>query len=314
MKTYLLGLVVLASCTSSPASKDDYVAGFKPPAPANGYQRFVLPPVMDVQPGDDLNYCQWVAPVSDTDRQVINTTGYQTPGGHHMVLYATTLNEPVGTSRICTTEDMLHISFLGGIGGENGADATDLPDGLAFPVPAGSALMANAHYLNATDNVMDVQSVADVKFADPAKPLAPVGFFVTNWDQFTIPASQAYTSDAYCKTNQQLSFFMFSNHMHEYGMHVMSEVIHTDGTRTTLAHDAAWSKEMAFNPVWARWDVGSPMVVNAGETFHVQCSWDNTTASDLVFPREMCDGAGFVLQPIPQSVCEATNDPNNPGT
>ena len=62
---------------------------------------------------------------------------------------------------------MLHISFVGAIGGEGTAtSAAKLPDGLNFRLPAGQALMINTHWLNATDNTVDGQAVIDVKFAD----------------------------------------------------------------------------------------------------------------------------------------------------
>ena len=31
------------------------------------------------------------------------------------------------------------------------------------------------------------------------------------------------------------------------------------------------------------------------ETIRTSCTWDNTTSSDIKFPREMCFGVGFAL-------------------
>ena len=55
-----------------------------------------------------------------------------------------------------------------------------------------------------------------------------------------------------------------------------------------------------------RWDTNDPFVVNPGDIFHVQCSWNNTTSDPLTFPTEMCVSTGFTLEAMPQSVCEAT--------
>src|SRR5690349_4975051 len=105
-----LGIVLLAGCSASGPS---YVAGFNPPAVESGYLRYVSPLIRKVMPGDDLNECQWLEQPADHDRLVVATGGYQSKGGHHFTLYATKLIETNGTSRICTNEDMLNVSFLG---------------------------------------------------------------------------------------------------------------------------------------------------------------------------------------------------------
>src|SRR5947209_6103408 len=103
--------LALASCTDSPAVS--YIKGFSPPPAGQGYTRFVTPTVTGLAPGDNVMYCQWIAAPSDHDRQVVDTLGFQSAGGHHVALYATSEVEPVGTSRPCTTRDMLTVSFVG---------------------------------------------------------------------------------------------------------------------------------------------------------------------------------------------------------
>jgi hypothetical protein len=297
-------VLLLAGCSASGPS---YVEGFNPPAAQSGYLRYVAPAIHKVMPGDDLNECQWLEQPADHDRLVVATGGYQSKGGHHCTLYATKLMEKNGTSRICTNDDMLNVSFLGAIGGEgNGSNVVKLPDGLAFTLTAGQALMANAHYINASLQVFDAQSVIDVKYSTPNEQLHPVGFIAVNWAGFNIPAQTSlYSSEARCTATQKLSFFMWGNHMHEYGVAELSELIRQDGTVVPLAMNDSWTRDKTFNTPWVTWDVASPLVVNAGDTFHLKCSWANMTDSAVGFPREMCVGSGFVLEGMPQSVCEA---------
>jgi hypothetical protein len=267
----------------------------------------VAPTVPDIAPGADQTYCQWLAEPSDVERQIVNMGGYQSRGGHHLVLYATTVHEPVGTSRICTDNDMLAITFVGAIGGE-GTDAgtAELPEGFAFGIPKGMSLMANTHYFNASDEPIDGQSVADVEFGDPEHPLSTVGFFSVVWTGFSVPAGGSYyTSDAYCTATKQFSFIMWGNHMHESGSSIFSEVMRPDNSIASMARDDTWTPEQAFKTPLSRWDVATPMVVNPGDRFHVSCTWRNTTATDLVFPREMCLAFGFTLEAMPQTTCRA---------
>jgi hypothetical protein len=264
----------------------------------------VTPTITELKPGQDLMFCQWVEAPQDADRQIVDAMGYQSLGGHHVALYATSSIEDVGTSRPCTTRDMLTVTFVGAVGAE-GISAAKLPDGMAFTVPKGFALMTNTHYINSTDRPLQAQSVIDVKFGDPAHPLHGAGNVAVNNDRFMIPAGTAYTYDGYCKAKSQFSFFMWGNHMHEWGAHAFSEIIRADGTKQLMAQDDSWSKDKTFNPTWVRWDTATPFVVNAGDTFHVQCSWNNNTPDPLSFPSEMCVSTGFTLESMPMSVCEA---------
>jgi hypothetical protein len=300
----VIWILVIGACS---ADSSPYVTGFAPPPPASNHERMIAPPILDVPPGSDVTYCQWLANPSDTDRQIADVSGYQSRGGHHLVLYATTVHEAVGTSRMCTQEDMLSITFVGAVGGEGtSGPGAKLPEGLAFQVPAGMSLMANTHYLNATDDAFDAQSVVDVQFGDPKHPLPSVGFLAVNWAGFMIPhGSQAYTSDGWCTATRKLSFIMWTNHMHEYGTSVFSEVVRQDTTVVPVSMDAAWRPEQAFNAPWVRWDPTSPMVVNPGDQFHVSCTWHNMTSADIGPPREMCIASGFTLEAMPQTICQA---------
>src|SRR5215510_1848689 len=99
-------ILAIAACSVD----ERYVEGFSPPDPAPGHTRMIAPTIHAIAPGVDQAYCQWLAEPSDVDRQIVDMQGYQSRGGHHMVLYATTVHEPVGTSRICTDDDMLSIT------------------------------------------------------------------------------------------------------------------------------------------------------------------------------------------------------------
>ena len=163
-----------------------------------------------------------------------------------------------------------------------------LPSGLAFSLPAGMALMGNAHYINATPHVFDAQSVVDVKMAAPSPSLRSVGFIAVNWAGFTIPAgAQQYAGDAHCTATSTLSFFMWGDHMHEYGSAESSELIRSDGTVVPMASDSGWTSEQTFNTPWVKWDPSAPFVVNPGDQFHLHCVWNNTTIRTSAF-RARC--------------------------
>jgi len=299
-----LSFVVLLGCgTDQPP---EWVKGFDPPPAPDGYTRFVTPTVKGIQPGDNLEMCQWVAPAADTAQDVLDITGFQSATGHHAVLYATTeTNFKVGESHPCTVDDMISISFLGGIGGEGSMGSiTQLPDGLNFRLPPGQALMANTHWLNATDGVVDGQAVIDLKVQPASDQRTPADIFANNGDTFQIDPNAAGSYDNSCVLKRDLSIAMLTNHMHNYGFSVYSELIHQDGTKEMLRNDTTWSGEWQFNPQYTRYTREAPQMFHAGDTLHTHCEWQNTTSKTLSFPDEMCVTIGFYFPSNGQLVCE----------
>ncbi len=76
-------------------------------------------------------------------------------------------------------------------------------------------------------------------------------------------------------------------------------------TTTMMENTANWSSELTFNTPWMTWDPSTPFVVQAGDVFHLNCTWKNTTSDPVLFPTEMCVATGFTLEAMPQAVCEA---------
>ncbi|HUJ57418.1 MAG TPA: hypothetical protein VLX92_02965 [Kofleriaceae bacterium] len=301
---FSLGIALLGCGTDSPS--ENWVPNFHPPSKPSGFTRYITPTVTDITPGYNQEWCQWVAGPSDQAQDVLALAGYQSPTGHHAVLYATTeTNFPVGESHICTTDDMLSISFLGGIGGEGtGGTNTLLPDGLYFRLEAGQAMMANTHWLNATDDTVEGQAVIDIKMAPESDQRTAADLLANNGDTFQINAGGMTSYDNSCLVKEDLNLAMVTNHMHQWGFSIYTEVIHTDGTTDMLRSDPAWSPEWAFNPQYTLYSLDVPKVVHAGETIHTHCEWMNTSANTLLFPDEMCDGIGFYFPGHGMITCE----------
>ena len=55
---------------------------------------------------------------------------------------------------------------------------------------------------------------------------------------------------------------------------------------------------------YTQYTLQSPKVLHAGDKFHTHCEWNNTTASAMMFPDEMCAGIGFYFPSQGQIICE----------
>ena len=265
----------------------------------------MTPLVTDIVPGTDAEWCQWVAGPSKEARDLLDLNGSQSLTGHHAVLYSTSETDfPVGESHLCTEDDMLSISFLGAIGGEGtGGSAAALPDGLFFRLPAGRALMANTHWLNATTQTVDGQAVFDLKFAPADSSRQIADLFANNGDSFNVPSGETLGYDVSCTLKADLNIAMSTNHMHTHGVSAYSELLHADGTSEMLVQDDTWASDQQFNPKYNRFGIADAKVAKKGDTIHTHCQWDNTTGTPLIFPAEMCAGVSFYFPGNGQYAC-----------
>jgi hypothetical protein len=276
----------------SEGSRYDYGQKFAPKAVAEGYTRVVAPVIKDIPPGADITYCQYILPPVEQTVDILHVTGEQSAGGHHAVAFATTASR-LGESAECREdEQMENGGFLGGTGGDGAA--ITLPEGVAFRLSEGNGIMINSHFINTSDDFVDGESVLDLKFVEVDRSRKIAGFFALNYSGFEIPPSGKEHASSDCVFDRDAEIFALSNHMHEYGAsastHVTRAVV---GTPELVNEVKAWSPEMVGNPRWAMFLESGSLKMAKGDTMTVDCNWENTTASPLVFPREMCVITGF---------------------
>lgn len=289
-----------SSSDSSPAPPSDgnaYIDGFTPGPVPEGYTRYVTPVIKNIQPGDDKMWCQYVSKQPfDADYDIVDLTGVQSKGGHHVVFYATKNGDAYGATHDCSDSDMTRLIYLGAIGGEGtGSIAKAQPANTVFRVPKGYSIMANVHFINVTNHPIDGQSAIDVKLApaDPNHTTMTIFTNVATDDKLKVPAHATSSLDLECKIKQDIDVLMFANHVHERGSMVFSELVHPDGTKQMLREDMTWTPHNTFDPPFTSWTVDAPMHFKAGDVVHTHCEWNNTTDKDYKFPTEMCVGIGF---------------------
>lgn len=294
----LLALVAAAlafsgsACSASSSGGVDpriQVAGLNPTPPdANGFQ-LILPKVTNLQPGDSDEYCTWTDKILDQDINVKGTQSFQSPGGHHVVLFYTTKPKPAGTTRICTDDDMTSIRF--GVGSETKV-YTELPGDLAVRMPKGAQIVAQHHYINAGSTVLDAQSAINVTLSDPAKHVQQSSSVVVVDSNLRVPVGKAAV-DLKCIVNRDYSVWMLLPHMHARGTYVRVE--HISGGNTDTLFDVQWQPEFEFHAPRIVRDVSQAIQYKAGDELRVHCEWNNDTGKELSFGQEMCLAFGQTL-------------------
>lgn len=258
-----------------------------------GYLRFE-PPAIEVLPGASDDWAQFVGGPLDRDYDVVEVNGVQSMGGHHALVYATTMGEAPGTTRLWKEEDQLSARLMGGIGGEGGANVS-LPAGIVFRVRKGSYILIQTHYLNAGDKPIVGRTVIDLLLT-PSDPAHRVASMMSNATlAVNLAPHQETGMDVYCNVQKDLQFLMISNHMHDWGTSSLTEFTDPQGATHMLKNDVTWSGDLALNPVWTKFPVDAPGVVPKGSMLHTHCTWNNGTDAAIKFPKEMCVFFGFVL-------------------
>lgn len=287
----LLSLLSLgtAACGDAPAPDDPAESPDGPPA---GYVRYRTPAIT-LQPGESGQRAQVVSAPFDADLDVADLIGTQTAGGHHALMYSSTRDEPVGTTRPWEDADQLVTRFVGGIGGE-GAGAVELPEGVVFRIRAGSRMLIQTHYINTTAEPILGESVLDVKLVEPAAGAQVASLFGSTDIGVAVPPGES-SMDVACVLQDDIRLLMWANHMHEHGFEVSTRLTDPDGATVDVKTDEPWDYGWALEPNFGHRSPEDPLVLPRGSTLETRCTWRNTGGEDVAFPDEMCVFFGLFL-------------------
>ncbi|MFT3766718.1 MAG: hypothetical protein QM820_14570 [Minicystis sp.] len=241
---------------------------------------------------------EWLAPPLDADVDILDVRGQTSALLHHFVLYSTTDEEPVGTKRPPEDSDRitLGLRFCGGVGGDS-QGALQLPDGVVFRLAKGRSLITNVHYINTSAKAVVGRGWIDVKLAPAAPERKPAGMFTSVEPAIAVAPHAESTLDVSCTMQHDVNLIAWTNHMHELGASVFTEVERTSGTIEEIRRDDAWQYEWALDPQFTQWPLKKPFKLHAGDVVHTRCVWNNPGPDLITFPREMCLGLGFFVGP-----------------
>lgn len=279
--------------TEAPATASATAHEFRTDPVPEGYQRFE-PPAVELDPGDSHDWAQWVGGPLDKDYDVIDIRGQQSIGGHHALVYASTVAEMPGTTRLWKEEDQITSRLMGGIGGEGGANV-QFPPGVVFRVKKGSYILIQTHFLNATTEHIVGRTVIDMKLAPVDASRTVASMFSSTTLSITLAAHNESAMDIACTAEKDLKFLQVSNHMHDYGKTQLTDYVDPSGAVHMIKEDQTWAGEQALNPNFSKYTLESPLLVPKGSMIRTHCTWNNTSASPVTFPTEMCVFFGFIL-------------------
>jgi hypothetical protein len=291
MKTQLsiAFLIAFAGCASEPA--DPFLPGFEVTPPTATQKQLYTPIIPDILPGQDITYCSYLDYQVTDDFDVTGYKGFQSAGGHHNILYGVRNPQPVGTHE-CTEDDMINVHYLGGGGTDGTIQADALPEGIVFRVRANTQLMILSHWINTSDETISGQAAYNVNFTSAQESNTPADLFTNVNTMFQVPTGISTVHTA-CVLKQDMKMFLIGPHAHEHATHMTLTTVAATTGESTMVQDLDWNEELIFDTPLIHFTKEAPLVVKAGDTFAIDCTYNNTTGSTIPFPSEMCVSYGY---------------------
>jgi hypothetical protein len=244
--------------------------------------------------GQDQTWClRWTAP---SDLDISGFKGTLGHGGHHVLLLMYENPPAPDGLAMCSESELMDarstgaFQMLAGASYETDGMPYDFPSApvqIGLHVPKGSQLVFDAHFLNAGQAAIDGCATMAL---DRGKPVVARLEFRTVLPMaeygLTVPA-HGHADVAYDEAaGGAYRIAAASSHMHFGATHFKMSIKETG---QTIYESSVWS-----NPTPSTFGA-DPIVVQASQTFHLECSFDNAGAEDQHFPDQMCVGALYLL-------------------
>lgn len=265
------------------------------PAADPGYIDFVAGESV-IPPGEERMICTHVRFESDEDAAFEYVDSVQGKYGHHVVLLGAKQPLPPGTVEDCTApEDMAKYDAYT-IGDQ------ELPPGYGVRLPAGHAMVVQAHYVNGDDRPIRVRDVVRLKRVPVDQVQTWAAIYVTNTLAIEIPAGEQAEVEFDCRVKKDVDLLVLGGHMHEWGTRFELLYGPDEDHLESLYLASPWVPEYRDLPPMTLF-FQHPFRLQAGYLLRTKCQWHNDQDTDLEFPHEMCTSFGYVGGTKDPEVC-----------
>jgi hypothetical protein len=269
----------------------DAPAPARPSGPDLGTPNATLDPGMDYQPNAALTddyHCSLIDPGLTAAQYLIGFDVHPgTPSSvHHVLLFAVPANKVAAVQAKDAAEPGAGWTCFAGSGVDGtpviggwvpGSGAASFPPPTGILLPAGTQVVMQIHYNLLTQKQVSDRTTAGLYYS--AQPVAkPATVYAILNDTFLVPAgtkSQTVTADLPLAASYAL--WGVVPHMHLHGTEIKMSILHADGSSTCAVDIPAW------NFHWQQfYYYQQPMIAQAGDTVHLECTFDNSAANQPV--------------------------------
>jgi hypothetical protein len=252
-----------------------------PPPPANTVtltmKQFTIPP------GAEVFMCQnYDNPFGGADAAVQKVVTDMAAGSHHLHIFYGTNNSASRELESCSGLEFHPLLHAAGMPHAE----TEYQAGMAAKVKGTTGLRLQVHYLNTTDQPLNVNVSAQLTTVDPSTVSKWIAELYFNRVRLEIPPqAQNFKVTTRCAVPAaygQIGLIGGGSHMHSRGAHFIA----TTSTGVTLAETDDWAEPpaVAYEP---------NVLLNPGDSISWTCTYNNDTSNTLTFgesaqTNEMC--------------------------
>lgn len=311
-------LVLAGSCTDEhPSAQVDphYVEPLEEPPFGEGFQL-----VMDTTApaGQEIWACRVFSrlPAEGLFQYVNVAESRQTPGMHHadlMTFFYTGVDLAPGDydcGDLYSTYPELMEDGVFIYTSQLAEDSVTLPEGIVAPLPSDAAYMYEVHYVNVSDEDVDVVSYLNAWTIPQEEVAGSINGDVNRDLDIHIPAgAEDHVEWTRCTFPVDTEILFLSSHTHERAVNF--ELFAFDGVTTG---ELVYENDDWHAPYVLRFD--PPMVVPAGQGFEYRCHYENPLDHDVVWgfgaEDEMCQFGYVYISGDEDTDCITVESSNGP--
>jgi hypothetical protein len=276
--TSTLALGLAPACTDDDPDADPDAGPpvlLEPPPDGTGLQ---LDMQATLTPGEEIEYCKYVVVPEDGALDVARFEHAYTAGSHHLLLYQTGLDAEDAPADIfpCAGTSFTDLGISGiAYAAQVATGELAYPEGVALKIGAGDVLLLQTHYLNASEQELDVDVrlnlwLSDVPVTDEAGTL-----FFYDW-AIVVPAGEPATARMRCQIPGDVELLFGMSHMHRRGV---------DYRATLEGGELAEPIELFATTEWegiepARYQPAQD--VTAGQVIDFQCGYEGEDERTII--------------------------------
>jgi hypothetical protein len=266
-------------------------------APATGAPFVLSFTVPQVAPGEEGTQCVQMHLPNAAAVNVIKLHNTLTNGSHHFIVTAVTDPQAQDIARTPCQ------AFRGALTGaplsitQKHDDLVQLPDGVGYQLNAKQVMHLELHYINLGATTIDISAQTELYSAAAGAQLQPGSVLLVGTTDIRVPAhSTALSPNKYIALPagmEDVKFYAITGHTHRFGTNV-----------TVSAATAAMAADrQLYAPKPFDWEAPEMIqlaphaAIPSRGGFLLQCSWNNTSNSDLAFGEsataEMCFFWGY---------------------
>jgi hypothetical protein len=227
-------------------------------------------------PGEEKYVCQDFANPFGGDASISQWQSHMTAGAHHLIVFYKT-GAQNGALESCSGNEFA----AGPYGSQRLDDSLQYPSGVAASIPAGTGLRIQAHFLNATQDMMQPAVTLSMKRADSSLVQPAAVLFFSNLDIHVAAGATGATVMKTCTLPWDVKLIQASGHMHRHGTSFVAKT-----SSKTLFQSTAWQDvaPALFDPA---------LELSAGTDIEFSCTYDNPGTAPLDYgesaqTNEMC--------------------------